>query len=147
VKISLKRARNYTRKTNSPERDQGYIRFILCLAFNIYLFRHKSVPAAVLWAAGTYNFYSTVMLVSTFIQPGKSTLRRVSGLTLDTLIICYCMFLSGKAGAPLVLVLFWNMFGYSFRYGKNYLFYGMALCIVFFGRGSWPTCHTRCAPR
>ena len=133
VKISLKRARNYTRKTNSPERDQGSIRFILCLAFNIYLFRHKSVPAAVLWAAGTYNFYSTVMLVSTFIQPGKSTLRRVSGLTLDTLIICYCMFLSGKAGAPLVLVLFWNMFGYSFRYGKNYLFYGMALCIVFFG--------------
>jgi two-component system sensor histidine kinase RpfC len=133
IKISLKSALIYTRKTGGPERDQGYIRVILCLAFNIYLFRHTSIPSAVLWAAGTYNFYSTVMLVSTFIQPGKSTLRRVSGLTLDTLIICYCMFLSGKGGAPLVLVLFWNMFGYSFRYGKNYLFYGMALCIVFFG--------------
>ncbi|NJD61961.1 MAG: response regulator [Deltaproteobacteria bacterium] len=133
MKISLKRASAYTRKTGSPERDQGYIRFILCLAFNIYLFRHESVPGSVLWAAATYNFYSTVMLVSTFLQPGKSTLRRVSGLTLDTLIICYCMYLSGKAGAPLVLVLFWNMFGYSFRYGKNYLFYGMGLCLVFFG--------------
>jgi two-component system sensor histidine kinase RpfC len=133
ARIALKRALDYTVKTGGPERDQGYIRFILCLAFNIYLFRHASIPSAVLWAAGTYNFYSTVMLVSTFIQPGKSTLRRVSGLTLDTVIICYCMYLSGKGGAPLVLVLFWNMFGYSFRYGKNYLFYGMALCIVFFG--------------
>jgi two-component system sensor histidine kinase RpfC len=131
--IALKHARDYTIKTGGPERDQGYIRFILCLAFNIYLFRHSSIPSAVLWAAGTYNFYSTVMLVSTFLQPEKSTLRRVSGLTLDTVIICYCMYLSGKGGAPLVLVLFWNMFGYSFRYGKNYLFYGMALCIVFFG--------------
>ncbi len=133
ARITLKRALEYTVKTGGPERDQGYIRFILCLAFNIYLFRHSSIPSDVLWAAGTYNFYSTVMLVSTFLQPGKSTLRRVSGLTLDTVIICYCMYLSGKGGAPLVLVLFWNMFGYSFRYGKNYLFYGMALCIVFFG--------------
>ncbi|MBI5575483.1 MAG: response regulator, partial [Deltaproteobacteria bacterium] len=133
MRIALKKALIYARKTESPERDQGYIRFILCVVFNIYLFRHGNVPTAVLWAALTYNFYSTVMLVSTFIQPGKSNLRRISGLTLDTLIICYCMFLSGKAGAPLVLVLFWNMFGYSFRYGKGYLLYGSALCIIFFG--------------
>ena len=118
AKTGLSRAGAYTRATNGPERDQGYIRFILTLVFNIYLFRHPSVPSPVLWVAGTYNFYSTVMLVSTFIQPGKSILRRVSGLTLDTIIICYCMYLSGKAGSPLVLVLFWNMFGYSFRYGK-----------------------------
>ncbi len=133
VKAGLKRAWEYTRSTNGPERDQAYIRFVLTLVYNIYLFRHNDIPAEVLWAAGSYNFFSTVMLASTFIQPGKSNLRRAAGLTLDTIIICYCMYLSGKAGSPLVLVLFWNMFGYSFRYGKYYLLYGMALILVFFG--------------
>ncbi|HZW37341.1 MAG: ATP-binding protein, partial [Deltaproteobacteria bacterium] len=55
------------------------------------------------------------------------------GLTLDTAIVCYGMYLSGLPGSPLVLVLYWNMFGYSFRYGKNYLVYGMFLCLVCFG--------------
>jgi len=136
VKISLKRAWSYTRKTNSPERDQALIRFVLTLSFYFHLLRyedHPSVPDDIFWLLYTYIFYSTVMLVSTFIQPGKSTLRRVSGLTLDTAIACYGMHLSGLPGSPLVLVLYWNMFGYSFRYGKNYLFYGMALSLVCFG--------------
>ena len=53
AKTGLSRAGAYTRATNGPERDQGYIRFILTLVFNIYLFRHPSVPYPVLWVAGT----------------------------------------------------------------------------------------------
>ena len=136
TRTALKRAWDYTLATGGPERDQAIIRFILLSAAHIYLSQPQNsphVPNSVFWLTRSYLVYSSVMLVSTFLQPGKSILRRVSGLTLDTIITCYGMYLSGRAGSPLVLVLFWNMFGYSFRYGKAYMFYGMALCIVFFG--------------
>ncbi|MGA7104117.1 MAG: ATP-binding protein [Candidatus Deferrimicrobiaceae bacterium] len=47
---------------------------------------------------------------------------------LDTVIVGYVMLMGGRVAAPMIVVLYWNMFGYSFRYGKNYLFAGMALC-------------------
>ena len=134
--IALKHAREYTIKTGGPERDQGYIRFILTMAIFFHLLRYKdtpSVPDDIFLLLYACILYSVVMLVSTFIQPGKSTLRRVSGLTLDSANVCYGMYLSGLPGSPMVLVLYWNMFGYSFRYGKKYMFYGMALCLVLFG--------------
>jgi two-component system sensor histidine kinase RpfC len=136
VKTALKSAWGYTLATGGPERDQAIIRLILVSAAHIYLSQPQNspyVPNAVFWVTRSYIVYSSVMLFSTFIQPGKSILRRISGLTLDTVITCYGMYLSGRAGSPLVLVLFWNMFGYSFRYGKAYMFYGMALCVVFYG--------------
>ncbi len=136
VKTTLKRAWDYSLATGGPERDQAIIRLILISVAHIYLSQPQNsphVPTSIFWVTRSYIVYSSVMLVSTFIQPGKSILRRVSGLTLDTVITCYGMYMSGRAGSPLVLVLFWNMFGYSFRYGKTYMFYGMALCIVFFG--------------
>jgi two-component system sensor histidine kinase RpfC len=136
MKLSLKRAVLYTAKTGSPERDQAFIRFTLTLFFFIHILQYRSspsVPGDVFWLVYTYIIYSTIMLGSTFLQPEKSNLRRISGLTLDTAVVCYGMYLSGLAGSPLVLVLYWNMFGYSFRYGKNYLFYGMFLSLVCFG--------------
>ncbi|MBI5342852.1 MAG: response regulator [Deltaproteobacteria bacterium] len=140
TKVALKRALSHARKTSGPERDQALIRFILTSFFTIHIHRYTndpSVPIEIFILVYSYLLFSTIMFVSTFIQPGKSTLRRVSGLTLDTVIVCYGMYLSGLAGSPLVLVLYWNMFGYSFRYGKKYLFYGMALTLVSFGPVIW----------
>ncbi|MBF8258772.1 MAG: histidine kinase [Actinobacteria bacterium] len=140
AKIALKRAQAYSRMTGGPERDQAFIRFILTALFSIHIHRYQDTPsvtAEIFILVYSYLLYSSIMLVSTYIQPGKSTLRRMSGLTLDTAIVCYGMYLTGLPGSPLVLVLYWNMFGYSFRYGKNYLFFGMALCLVCFGATIW----------
>jgi len=140
AKITLKRAKDFAHKTGSPERDQALIRFILIVLVCIHLLQYRdtpSFPKDIFILTGAYILYAAIMLGSTFLQPRKSTLRRVSGLTLDTVISCYGMYLSGLPGSPLVLVLYWNMFGYSFRYGKKYLFYGMALSLVSFGPVIW----------
>ena len=140
MKIALKRARNTARKTGGPERDQALIRFLLTVLFCIHIRRYHDSPTVtheILILVYSYLVYSSIMLVSTFIQAGKSTLRRTSGLTLDTAIVCYGMYITGLPGSPLVLVLYWNMFGYSFRYGRNYLFLGMALSLVCFGATIW----------
>ena len=140
MKIALKRARNTARKTGGPERDQALIRFLLTVLFSIHIHRYHDSPTVtheILILVYSYLVYSSIMLVSTFIQAGKSTLRRTSGLTLDTAIVCYGMYITGLPGSPLVLVLYWNMFGYSFRYGRNYLFLGMALSLVCFGATIW----------
>ncbi|MCL5966287.1 MAG: ATP-binding protein, partial [Deltaproteobacteria bacterium] len=129
----LKCALAYTRATRGPERDQAYIRLFLCALATVYVYTHPSTQSEALWIGISYTFFSIVVLASTFTQPGKSWLRRIGGLTLDTIVPCYAMYFSDRAGAPLVLILFWNQFGYSFRYGKNYLLYGMALCLVSFG--------------
>ncbi|GAB4362594.1 MAG: hypothetical protein Kow00128_02440 [Deltaproteobacteria bacterium] len=124
----MRRAWDYALATGGPERDQAIIRFVLNLAFLIYFLLHPDAPSYALQLTEWYMGYSTVMLASTFVQPGKSNLRRMSGFLMDTLVIAYAMVMSGRPGAPLVIVLYWNMFGYSFRYGKYYLLGGMGLC-------------------
>ena len=136
MKTHLRSAWSYTHRTGGPERDQGYIRFLLTMCIYLHLLRYRddpSFPQDIFWLLYACIFYALVMLVSTFIQPGKSTLRRASGLTLDTLNVCYGLYLSGLPGSPMVLVLYWNMLGYSFRYGTRYMIYGMALCLAGFG--------------
>lgn len=128
TQTALKRTLTYARETGGPERDQAVIRFLVNLAFLVYFLRHPTTPVETLLLVCSYLVYSTTMLVSTFLQPGKSNLRRVSGFILDTVIVSYGMYLAGRVGAPLICVLYWNMFGYPFRYGKKYLFAGMALC-------------------
>lgn len=133
LKTALMRAWTYTRETGGPERDQAVIRFVVNLAVVIFFLRHPTTPVHALWLALVYSVYSITMLVSTFIQPGKSNLRRASGFILDTVIVSYAMFMAGRVAAPLICVLYWNMFGYSFRYGKHYLIFGIVLCGVSFG--------------
>lgn len=129
----VRRATVLLRGTAGPERDQAVIRFLLTAVYSIYLLGHPAAQPQILWIALAYNFFATVVFVSTLTQPGKSLLRRIGGLVLDTFVPCYAMYFSDRAGAPLVLVLFWNQFGYSFRYGRGYLLLGMALNLLFFG--------------
>lgn len=49
------------------------------------------------------------------------------------LIPCYGMYIAGQHGAFLINVLWWTILGYSFRFGRSYLYYGMFLIIAGFG--------------
>jgi two-component system sensor histidine kinase RpfC len=128
ARAAIKRAWEYTLATGGPERDQAIIRFIVNLVFLVFFLLHSTTPFHALLIALTYMAYSATMLASTFLQPGKSMLRRASGFLLDTLIVSYIMLMAGRVAAPLVVVLYWNMFGYSFRYGKTFLLAGIVLC-------------------
>ena len=90
------RAWAYTLATGGPERDQAIIRFVLNLAFLFFFLRHPTTSYYALQLTEWYMVYSTTMLVSTFVQPGKSHLRRVSGFLMDTLIVAYAMVMAGR---------------------------------------------------
>ncbi|MDD5761093.1 MAG: ATP-binding protein [bacterium] len=80
-----------------------------------------------------YIVFSVVVLVSVLLYPMANTVRRMMAMTLDMLVPCYCMYFTGRYGSPLILILFWDMFGYTFRYGKRYLIYGIFLSVTGFG--------------
>ena len=115
-----------------PELEQGIIRLVLCLAAAGWV-HYKYVVPQVRLIALVYIVFSVAVLVSILLYPGANTVRRMMAMTLDMLAPCFAMRFSDRYGAPLVLILFWDMFGYTFRYGKRYLIYGIFLTVTGFG--------------
>ncbi len=115
-----------------PELEQGAIRLLLCVCATIWVhYNFVAYPVRVIGVV--YIVFSIGVLVSIFRYPHPSTTRRMLAMTLVMLVPCFAMRFSGRYGAPLVLILFWDMFGYTFRYGKRYLVYGILLSVVGFG--------------
>ena len=129
---SVKRFLKRLSTIKSPELDQGIIRLILCIAAAGWV-HYQFVVDQVRMIALVYIIFSVGVLVSIFLYPGANTIRRMMAMTLDMLVPIYCMQFTGRYGSPLVLILFWDMFGYTFRYGKRYLIYGIFLCLTGFG--------------
>jgi len=115
-----------------PELEQGAIRLLLCLAAAGWV-HYQYVVLQVRVIALVYIVFSIVVLVSILLYPGANTVRRMVAMTLDMLVPCYCMHYTDRYGSPLVLILFWDMFGYTFRYGKRFLIYGIVLSVAGFG--------------
>ena len=129
---SVKRFLKRLSATRGPELEQAVIRLVLCLAATVWLhLQYVILPIRLI--ALVYIVFSVLVLISIFRYPGESTLRRMMAMTLDMLVPCYCMYFTGRDGSPLILILFWDMFGYTFRYGKRYLIYGIFLSLVGFG--------------
>jgi len=115
-----------------PELEQGAIRLLLCIAAAAWV-HYQYVVLQVRLIALVYIVFSIGVLVSILLYPAANTVRRMMAMTLDMLVPCYCMHFTGRYGAPLVLILFWDMFGYTFRYGKRFLIYGIFLSVIGFG--------------
>lgn len=129
---SVKRFLKNLSMSRGPELEQGIIRLVLCLAVTVWV-HIQYVPLPVRLVARIYIVFSVAVLVSIFLYPGANTFRRMMAMTLDMLAPCFVMRFSGRFGPPLVLILFWDMFGYTFRYGKRYLIYGIFLSVTGFG--------------
>jgi two-component system sensor histidine kinase RpfC len=128
----VKRFLEFLSTIRGPELEQGIIRLALCLAATVWLhLQYVILPVRLI--ALVYIVFSVLVLISIFLYPGANTIRRMMAMTLDMLAPCVVMRFSGRYGAPLVLVLFWDMFGYTFRYGKRYLIYGIFLSVTGFG--------------
>jgi two-component system sensor histidine kinase RpfC len=117
---------------SGPELEQGAIRLLLCLAAAGWV-HYQYVVLQVRLIALSYIVFSVVLLVSILLHPEANTVRRMVAMTLDMLVPCYCMHYTDRYGAPLILILFWDMFGYTFRYGKRFLIYGIFLSVAGFG--------------
>lgn len=129
---SVKRFLKFLSTIRGPELEQGIIRLTLCLAATVWLYlQYVALPVRLI--ALLYIGFSLLVLVSIFLYPGANTIRRMMAMTLDMLAPCVVMRFSGRYGSPLVLILFWDMFGYTFRYGKRYLTYGIVLSVTGFG--------------
>ena len=122
----------YLSTIRGPELEQGIIRLALCLAAAAWV-HYADVVFQVRLIALVYIVFSILVLVSLLLYPGVYEGRRMMAMTLDMLVPCYCMYFTGRNGAPLVLILFWDMFGYTFRYGKRYMIYGIFLSVAGFG--------------
>jgi two-component system sensor histidine kinase RpfC len=132
ISRSVKRFLKYLSTIRGPELEQGVIRLALCLAATVWLhLQYVIFPIRLI--SLVYIIFSVLVLISISLSPGENTLRRMMAMTLDMLVPCYCMYFTGRDGSPLILILFWDMFGYTFRYGKRYLVYGIFLCIAGFG--------------
>ena len=115
-----------------PELEQGVIRLLLCVAAAGWV-HYQYVVFQVRLIALVYIVFSVAVLVSILLYPAANTVRRMVAMTLDMLVPCYCMHYTDRYGAPLILILLWDMFGYSFRYGKRFLIYGIFLSVTGFG--------------
>ncbi|MFA5806853.1 MAG: ATP-binding protein [bacterium] len=129
---SVKRFLKFLSTIRGPELEQGIIRLVLCLAAAGWV-HYQYVVLQVRLIALVYIVFSVAVLVSILLYPGANTVRRMVAMTLDMLVPTYCMHFTGKDGSPLFLILFWDMFGYTFRYGKRYLIYGIFLSVTGFG--------------
>ena len=132
VQPSVKRFLKFLSTIRGPELEQGIIRLVLCIAAAGWV-HYKYVVPQVRLIALVYIVFSVAVLVSILLYPGANTARRMVAMTLDMLVPTYCMLFTGRYGSPLILILFWDMFGYTFRYGKRYLIYGIFLSITGFG--------------
>jgi two-component system sensor histidine kinase RpfC len=131
-KIPVKRLRGILAAARGPELEQAAIRLILCVCAAVWVhYQFVAYPVRVI--ALVYIVFSIGVLVSILRYPMASNTRRMLAMTLDMLVPCVAMRFSGRYGAPLILILFWDMFGYTFRYGKRYLIYGILLSVVGFG--------------
>jgi two-component system sensor histidine kinase RpfC len=128
----MKRFRLTLSAARGPELEQAAIRLLLNICAIIWVhYAFVAYPVRVI--AVVYIVFSIAVLLSLFYFPRASTVRRMLAMTLDMLVPCFAMRFSGRYGAPLVLILFWDMFGYTFRYGKRYLLYGILLSVAGFG--------------
>ena len=94
--------------------------------FRCTSFLHGSVTTvvndeAIRLIAISYVAMALVLLISVFVYPGVSVLRRVIGAVTDISAVSLVLYYTGEAGMPLVAVYLWVIVGYGFRYGLRYL--------------------------
>ncbi len=122
------------------EHEQATIRVVIGLLVAAYLsspwFGSRVVDpkALMIVEVGVAVFIaaSLLILLTIVLQPGKSAVRRLVGITLDLGATSYALYLSGEAGMPLLALYLWVTMGNGFRFGVRYLAVATALSMTGF---------------
>ncbi len=127
-------------KRNS-ELEQAVVRIIiggLLLNYFRYLGGDRLEPAPhlhldLLLANTLFLGLSVLIALSVLFAPGKSALRRVAAILLDTGSLTYVFLIGGSHVAPLYFLYLWIIIGYGFRFGQRYLFVSLVSALLGFG--------------
>ncbi len=140
------------KKFSEAEYGPVYNRATIGVLVSLYLISpwfagSGSSPDHILAIAITYISIAMLLLVSVFIYPGISRLRRVTGALADITAVSLILYITGEGSMPLVAVYLWVIIGYGFRYGLNYLILTSLLSltgfsIVLWSGGMWQTSTT-----
>ncbi|MCP3866643.1 MAG: response regulator [Gammaproteobacteria bacterium] len=80
----------------------------------------------------THLTIAIIILVAIVRKPGKSVLRRVTGIVADIAAFSIAMAATGEMGAPWWAGYLWVTFGNGFRFGERYLYLSAILSVVGF---------------
>ena len=136
----LGRLRHFLKQPRKDETEQAFFRIAICALLLVFLTVADSsasdvtVPTitAALLVTGTYMLFATVILWWMHRYNPPVTLLRLITMGLDLTVISAALYFSGEYGAVLFGVYLWVVLGNGFRYGKLYLYAGMAMCLTGF---------------
>jgi len=120
------------------EFQQGVIRVIIALVVASYLVLARTLgdeqegTELTLWLVSMYSLIGIAVLFSFQAVPEGSHPRRLLTMSADHAITAYALFSTGELGAPFFTVLMWITVGYGARFGRTYLYLGMAYATVGF---------------
>jgi two-component system sensor histidine kinase RpfC len=127
------------RNREDSEHEQAIVRIIMSIAIFTYIFSvwPHDLENHSTWIIGA-SFASYILVfsfgvfIAILINPKKSVLRRVLSLATDIGVTTLFLSITGEYGAPWWPLYLWMIFGYGFRYGKNYLYLSAAFSFVGF---------------
>ena len=120
------------------EFQQGVIRVIIALIVASYLVLARTLgedqqgTQLTLWLVSMYSLIGIAVLFSFQVVPEGSHSRRLLTMSADHAITAYALYSTGELGAPFFTVLMWITVGYGARFGRTYLYLGMAYATVGF---------------
>ncbi len=131
----------YFQGKRNNELEQAVVRIIiggLLLSYFRHLNSGHLYPAPnlhidLMLTNGLFLGLSILIALSVLVAPGKSALRRVAAILLDTGTLTYVFLIGGSHVAPLYFLYMWIIIGYGFRFGQPYLFFSLASALLGFG--------------
>lgn len=85
------------------------------------------------WIIVGFTLFATAIVLWILSVPHASPLRRILGIAADNIAITYYMLVSGEAGAVVLGIYLFVIFGNGFRYGRLYLYVSQVLALTGFG--------------
>ncbi len=131
----------YFHGRGNSELEQSVVRIIIGSLLLIYfsflgqdrLDLTPSLHFDLLLANGLFLGLSILIALSLLVSPGKSVLRRVTAILLDTCSLTYIFLIGDSHVAPLYFLYLWIIVGYGFRFGQRYLIVSLLASLAGFG--------------
>ncbi len=136
----MTRLRNKIQKTGDYEPEQAMLRLLIGFILVLYFcvpWRSDATFYSIFSSASnvmilTGFFIAIGLVVTIFLNPVRSPLRRVVGIFFDLSALTIVMVMTGGNHVPLFVFYLWVIIGNGFRFGIKYLYLSYALSLTGF---------------
>jgi len=136
-KLTLKFRERLQNRPDS-EHEQAFIRLVITFIFFVYLllqdYFQPNMPDITIGVISLvlHFFFSISIILWILLKPATNIFRRLLGMLADYTATTFLMVAYGEPMAPLYVLYLWITTGYGLRYGRRYLFLGMAFSLIGF---------------